>query len=468
MRMQAIWIAGMVLGLPGVLQAQRPAEKSFSVYRLPEAKQVKLANGLTVLLLEKHELPLVSAELALRSGSVADPAGKEGLGSVTAELLRKGTATRSAEQISADMDFIGLVYNARTTLDYTSASVDFLKKDTDTALGLLADVVLHPSFPADEVTKLVAQRRDALRSAKDNPQAVLGFYFMKALYGTHPYGRPAGGDEASVATITRADVAADYAKNFTPGNAVLAIAGDFDAAAMEAAIKRLFGEWQGAAPAAVAVPAMKPMTGKRVVLIDKPDATQTYFTIGNVGLADSSPDRAPVEVVNTLFGGRYTSMFNDELRVKSGYSYGASSSFQLLKEPGAFRMTTFTKNATTGPAIDKSFEVLTRLHTHPFKDEDLTSSKNYLRGTFPPSLETTPSLAHELVLLTIEGRSRQEFNAELVAEQATNLAEANRVIDADFPADSYVLVIIGKASEIGALAPKYGTVITKKISDAGY
>ncbi len=471
MRMQ--W--GITLGVAAVLvsglgaRAQvLPPEKTFDVYQLPEAKQVKLANGLIVLLLEKHELPLISAELALRSGSVADPAGKEGLGSLTADLLRKGTATRSADQISADMDFIGLVYNARTTLDYTSASIDFLKKDTDTALGLLADVVLHPSFPEDEVKKLVAQRQDALRGAKDNPQAVLGPYFMKALYGAHPYGRPATGDVASVGTMTRTDVAASYAKNFTPANAVLAVVGDFDASVMETKLKALFGGWQGVAPAPVIVPAMKPVTGKRVVLIDKPDATQTYFAIGNVGLADSSPDRAPVEVVNTLFGGRFTSMFNEELRVKSGYSYGASSSFQLLKEPGAFRMSTFTKNAMTGPAIDKSFEVLARLHAHPFKAEDLTSSKNYLRGTFPPSLETSPALAHELALLTIEGISRKQFNAELTAEQATTMGEANRVIDTDFPADNYVMVIIGKASEIGGLASKYGVVTTKKIGDAGY
>jgi len=327
---------------------------------------------------------------------------------------------------------------------------------------------LHPAFPEDEVKKLVAQRQDELRGIKDNPQQVLGAYFTKTLFGEHPYGRPPNGDEVSVGKITRPDVAAHYAKVFTPGNAVLAVVGDFDSADMEARVKKLFGAWKGAAPTPTAIPAMKPVTGKHVLLIDKPDATQTYIAIGNIGLAANSPDRAPAQVVNTLFGGRFTSMFNEELRVKSGLSYGANSRFQYFEQPGPFQMSTFTKNATTGAALDKSFEVIATLHSHPFKEEDLTSSKNYLRGTFPPSLETSPQLAHQLVVLNIQGLSRKDFNAELAAEQTTTLQEANRVIDADFPSDNYVLVMIGKTSEIAPLASKYGAVTTKKISDPGY
>ena len=164
------------------------------VYQLPEAKQVKLANGLTVLLLEKHELPLVSAELMLRSGSVTDPAGKEGLESVTADLLRKGTASRSAEQFSNEMDFIGMVYGRADDAGLDERVSRLSEEGHGYGAGTAGGCsVLHPSFPEDEVKKLVAQRQDSLRAAKDNPQAVLGPYFMKALYGAHPYGRPATG-----------------------------------------------------------------------------------------------------------------------------------------------------------------------------------------------------------------------------------------------------------------------------------
>ncbi len=215
--------------------------------------------------------------------------------------------------------------------------------------------------------------------------------------------------------------------------------------------------------------ALKPVTGRHVVLVDKPDATQTYFMIGNVGLSQTDPDRAEVHVVNTLFGGRFSSMFNDELRIKSGYSYGASSSFAEYETPGPFIMSTYTRNATTEPAIDKTLEVLDRLHTHPFQDEQIVSAKNYIRGLFPPTLETGAALARRLAVNEVEGISRAQFNAEQAQEQATTLAQANRVIDKDFPARAnYVMVIVGKASEIGPMMAKYGTVTTKKISDPGY
>jgi zinc protease len=205
------------------------------------------------------------------------------------------------------------------------------------------------------------------------------------------------------------------------------------------------------------------------VLIDKPDATQTYFIVGNVGISETDPDRAPVRVVNLLFGGRFTSMFNDELRIKSGYSYGASSGFQEYRTPGPFVMSTYTRNATTEPAIDKTFEVLDRLHTHPFTDESLVSAKNYIRGTFPPTLETGPELSRRLAVNEVESISREKFNAELAEEQSTTLVQANKVIDKDFPSkENYVIVIVGKASEIGPKVAKYGTVTTKKISDPGY
>jgi len=439
------------------------------LYELPEYKRMQLPNGLTLLLLEKHALPMISIEVGLRSGSVTDPQGKEGTASLTALLLRKGTTTRTSEQISSNLDFIGMEYNTQVDQDATHVSVDFLKKDLDLALALLGDVLLHPTFPDAEVKKKIAQEQDGIRSAKDDPSNVLQRYFMTFLYGDHPYARPPSGDERSLGNISRDDIAAFYRSHYTPGNTIIAVAGDFDSGAMQAKIGEVFGGWKGKAPAATAVPVLKPVTGKRVLLVDKPDATQAYFMIGNIGISNTNADRGYINVVNTLFGGRFTSLFNSELRIKSGYSYGAFSSFDQMRAPGPFIMMTFTKNATTEPAIDKSLEVLGTLHQKGFAADDLASAKTYINGNLPPRFETTPQLASALTGLELNGITRDQFNQNLVRQQNTTMVDAHRVIETYFPSQDYLMVMIGKASEIQKIAAKYApTVASKKISEPGF
>lgn len=450
--------------------ANAPAQTApAQVFQIPAYQRVQLPNGLTLLLLEKHELPLISIEVGLRSGSVADPTGKEGTASLTASLLRKGTNTRSSEQVSSDLDFIGMQYDAQVDQDATRVSADFLKKDLDAALALLGDVLLHPTFPEPEVKKKIAQEQDGIRAAKDEPREVIQLYFMKFLYGDHPYGRPSGGDERSLGNISRDDIAAFYRARYTPGNTIIAVAGDFDAAAMQSRITDAFGGWKGKAPAGGAVPVLKAVSGKRVLLVDKPDATQTYFMIGNVGISSTNADRGYINVVNTLFGGRFTSLFNTELRIKSGYSYGAFSFFNEWLAPGPFIMETFTKNATTEPAIDKSLEVLGLLHQQGFTADEIASSKTYINGTLPTRFETTPQLARTMAALELYGITRDQFNQNLVKQQGTTGADAKRVIDTYFPSQDYVMVLIGKGSEIEKIAAKYApNVATKKISDQGF
>jgi zinc protease len=460
-------LATFLLGMVSTFALAQAAPAG--LFELPEYKRVQLPNGLTLLLLEKHALPMISIDIALRSGSVADPAGKEGVASLTATLLRKGTATRNSEQVSSDLDFIGMQYNTQVDQDATHVSADFLKKDLDTSLALLGDLLLHPTFPEDEVKKKVAQEVDGIRSAKDDPNNVMQSYFMKFLYGEHPYGRPPGGDERSLPTITHDDIAGFYRSHYTPGNTIVAVAGDFESDALQAKIAQAFGEWKGKAPAAAAVPVAKAVSGKRVLLVDKPDATQTYFMLGNVGISSTNADRGYINVVNTLFGGRFTSLFNTELRIKSGYSYGAFSFFTQLRAPGPFVMSTFTKNATTEPAIDKTLEVMGRLHAQGFTAEEIASAKTYINGSLPPRYETTPQLARVLTGLELTGITREQFNQNLVKQQSTSEADAHRVIETYFPSQDYVLVLIGKASEIQKIAAKYSAnVATKKISDPGF
>jgi zinc protease len=476
-RLIKIFLLSAACGLP-YAQAQAPAAKVIapppSAFVLPPYTKTVLPNGLIILMLEKHEVPIISMNLTLRSGAVADPAGKEGLAVLTAGLLRRGTTNRTAEQIANELDFMGMTFGGANgngvTLDATTVSAEFLNKDEGAALPLAADILLHPSFPEDEVSKALARAQDSARSAKDNPQQVIRSYFFKFLYGSHPYGRPTAGDENSIGRITRDDILAFYKTNYTPGNAILAVAGDFDSNAMKAALEKNFGGWSGKAPAVLSLAPMQPVIGRRLLLIDKPDATQTYFYMGNVGVNATNPDRGEIDVVNELYGGRFTSLFNTELRIKSGYSYGASSSYSENRVAGPFVMATYTKNATTAQAMDKTLEVVNTAHAQGFTEVQLTSSKNSIAGSLPTRLETSAQLANLLASNELYGIAREQFNANLVSAQNTTVADEKRILNMYFPtAENLVIVVVGKASEIGPLMKKYTTNITeKKISDPGY
>lgn len=468
--MKRYFIAPIVVLL--LLAASSAAQQTS--LKLPPYKKTKLPNGLTVLLMEHREVPIVSFEFAVKAGSVADPRGKEGTASLTADLLRKGTKSRTAEQIAAQLDFIGGQFDAGARPDESTASAEFLKKDLATGLDLLADILLNPSFPAEEFTKLQEQRIDGIRSAKDRAQAVMSVYFNGYLFGSHPYGRPTGGDGKSLAAIARDDVVQFYQARYVPANAVLAVVGDFSAAEMERLIAQKFGGWSAPASSARSASAAKlaepaPVKGKRLLLVDKPDSTQTFFRIGNVGISDTHPDRVPVQVVNTLFGGRFTSMLNSALRIESGLTYGAGSFFDQRQVSGPFAINSYTQNETTEKAIDMALDILQRLHAEGVSEAQLTSAKNYIKGQFPPDIETSDQLANLLVDLELRGLDEREIDQFYAKVDAVTVADARRVIKEHFPLNNLVFLLIGKASEITPLTKKYAATLDKKsISEPGF
>ncbi|HKE03712.1 MAG TPA: pitrilysin family protein [Blastocatellia bacterium] len=453
----------LVFSTPGSGKADEGALK------LPPYKKVRLKNGMSLLLMEQRKIPLVSFSFIVRTGSTADPAGREGAASLIAELLRKGTKTRSADQLSAELDFIGGQLSVSAALDYTSGRAEFLKKDLSKGLDLLADAMLNPTFSQDEVTKLLKQRLDGVRAAKDQAQGVINSYFNAYLFGNHPYGRPTGGDEKSLAAITREDVVKFYEACYTPSNTILAAAGDFNTAEMERILAEKFGGWTPKNAPPVNLPEPPPPQGKRLLLVDKPDSTQTFYQIGALGIARTNPDRVYIRVVNTLFGGRFTSMLNDALRVSSGLTYGAGSSFSENRARGPFVIGTYTRNATTEKAIDLTLDILKRLHEQGVSEADLKSAKAYIKGQFPPQIETTDQLAAQIAQLEFYGLDEREINNLNAKIDAMTLDDARRVIKQYFPLDNLVFVLIGKASEIESVAKKYAPKMdTKSISQPGF
>src|SRR5215467_4826603 len=437
--------------------------------KIPPHEKITLANGMTVLLMEKPGVPLVSFAAIVKAGSVMDPAGQEGLASVTAGLLRKGTGKRSAQKFAEDLDYIGASFGADAGLDFTSLSAECLSKDLDQGLDLVSDALLHPAFFETEVDKLLSQSIDGVKAAKDEAQSVTLSYYYGYLFGKHPYARPEGGDELSLARIKREAIVKFYEANYKPGSTILAVVGEFDRARLKAKLEQFFGAWPAASGARPAVPPPQMIKGKRLLLIDKPDSTQTFFAIGNVGTAVNDPDRVAIRVVNTVFGGRFTSQLNQALRVESGLTYGAESFFDSKEQPGAFAIFSYTKNDSTAQAIDLALKVLDKLHQEGVSAEELASAKAYIRGQFPPNIETSGQLARRIASNEFYGLTDDEINQLEARIDAVTLPLTKQVIAKHFPADNLVFLLIGKAAEIRPVVLKYATQQDmRKISDPGF
>jgi zinc protease len=437
----------LVLVFPAALFAQ-------SIH-IPPHERVVFKNGLTVLFLEKHGVPIVNFAALMKTGAAADPLGEEGLASITAQLLRKGTQKRTAQQFAADSDFTGGSIEADASADFSSVSGEFLNKDLARGLDLFSDALLHPVFPQPEVDKLLAQSLDGVRAAKDEARSVLGTYYNAYLFNGNGYGRTSDGDEISLTKIHRDAIVKFYESYYAPGNIILAVAGDFQTADMKQKLEEVFGQWPSKPVAAVRIPALPPVKGKKLLLVDKPDATQTYFAIGNVATAAGDPDRVAIRLVNTVFGGRFTSLLNEALRVESGLTYGAISAFDPRKAPGPFGIYSYTKNESTVQAIDMALQVLQKLHKQGITADELASAKSYIKGQFPPSLETSKQLAQIIAINEFYGLDDREINDLEARLDAVTPAIAQQVIQKHFPADNLVFTLIGKRSEVAAGVQKY-------------
>ncbi len=428
----------------------------FGEVRLPPFTRQTLPNGVTVELMPRPGVPLVGFRVLVNGGAEAEPANLSGLASITAQLLRKGTAQRTADQFSEELDFLGGTFQTpeATQSPASVITAEFLKKDFDRGLDLVSDAVLHASFPEPEVRKLLAQRIDAAKSIKDNPQAAIGLYFAAFFFGSsHPYGRVP--DEATLSRIQRQDIVDFHARNYCGKNLVVIVSGDFEPAAVTQKIRDAFG---GVPPGEVFQPVKAPSTpaGPRLLLIDKPDATQTYFYIGQPGIDRTNPDRVKLMLVNLLFGGRFTSLLNEELRVKSGLTYGATSIVQQSRIPGATIIASYTKTETTEKAIDMALDVLKRLREQGVTADQLASAKAYLKGTFPTQrLETTDQIATALGDMAIYHLGKDDIDDLFSRIDAVSLEDANPIARNYYRDRDLTFVLLGNASKIRDAAKKY-------------
>lgn len=424
--------------------------------RLPPHETVTLANGLRVILAPNREVPLVTLRVLARGGAEMDPVERAGVSDVTAELLQRGAGGRSAQEFAAQLDALGAEWRAGATPQAIEIELEFLARDTAPALGLLGDALAKPTFAEAEVKKALAESIDAAKSVKDDAGEASRYYAKAMMFGaSHPYGRLP--DEVSLARITRDDIVRLHRQAFAARNLTVVAAGDFVPAAMRAEMERALGGLPAGEAHAWLPPRAAPnYDAPRLLLVDKPDATQTYFSIMMPGVERGHPDRAALWLVNTLFGERFTSMLNDELRVNSGLTYGASSRVEMNRLPGAITIYSYTKTESTVAAIDLALAVLRRLRDKGIDAAQLASAKAYIKGKYPTdALETSRQVAAVLGDLALFGLNRGEVDDLFSRLDAVTPAKATEVARRFFTDANLQFCLVGNAAAMREDVAKY-------------
>jgi len=435
-------------------------------YKLPEYVTFKLDNGLTVYLMERHAVPVISVSTIIPAGAI-DDGSQAGLADLTATALKHGTKSYTKAQLDEEIDFIGASLNTSSSKEFSRLSTKFFSKDKAKVLSIIKEILMNPVFDLQEFEKEKSRLLVNLEQQKESPRSVIGSYFNKLLYGDHVYGNISEGTKSSISALTVNDLKKFHTENYIPNYAAISIVGDFSTKEMKKEITKLFSGWKKGKVSSEkqASKSINAPSENRVLLVNKEDAKETTFFIGSKGVSRNNPDYIAIDVINTLFGGRFTSMLNDELRVNSGLTYGARSRFSTLKNGGSFYISTFTASETTEAAIDKTLEVLNKLHANGIDEKSLTSAKNYVKGQFPPEYETTGQLANLLTQMFWYDFDESFINNFEKNVDNLDLKKANKVIANYFPKNKLQFVLVGKASDIKSIAEKYGKVKQVEIKE---
>jgi zinc protease len=411
-------------------------------------------SGMAVLFLERHSLPTVHLQLLVKAGGTLDPDGREGTANLAAALLDEGTTGRTSKQIAEAIDFIGASLSAGASPESTTISLNVLKKDLDTGMTLVGDVLLHPSFPQQELDRVRQQIIGGLIAEEDEPDAVAGKAWQELVYGAHPYHHPTEGYRDSLPKITRDDLIEFHRRYYQPRQAILTVVGDLKRAEVERLIARYLGEWKngpGTPPEPVPPPAAIPPETK---LIDK-ELTQATILMGHLGIPRNHPDFYAVSVMNYILGGGgFSSRLMTEIRDNQGLAYGIYSAFRPMKSGGSFSISLQTKNTTANQAIAEIHKVLTRFQAAGATADELEEAKAYLVGSFPLRLDTNAKLVGLLSSVEFYDLGLDYFDDYPRKIGAVTLEDVQRAAARHLHPDQMVLVVVSKQAEANIVPVK--------------
>ncbi len=449
-------------------RSKAPALGATPQLRVPPIEKRTLSNGLPVWIVEQHEVPLAQVNLVIHAGSGDDPAARFGLATFTAAMLDEGAGTRTALQIADEVEFLGASLGTSSSFDASAVRLNVPVRQLRPGLSLMADVALRPSFPATEVDRLRQERLTALLQAKDDAASVAPLAFARVVFGAlHRYGTGASGTEATLKAFTAAELRAFHSEKYRPSNATLIVAGDLTATGVMPLLEEAFGKWPMAGPVArTPVPVARQLTAGQITIVDMPSAEQSQIRIGWVGVPRSTPDYFALAVLNTILGGSFTSRLNQNLREEHGYSYGASSRFDMRLSAGAFQAGAGVQTDKTAEALREFFKEFKGMSA-PMTDAELAKAKNYVALGFPSEFETISDLTAHLEEMAVYKLPDTYFSQYIANVQAVTAAAVQQAAATYLQPDKFAVVVVGdlKAIEPAVRALNLAPVRTVSVDE---
>ncbi len=419
-------------------------------FELPPVHRAKLSSGVELLVVEHHELPTVSMHLVVRAGNAANPADKIGLANLVAAMLDEGTASRSANDIADQLAGMGSVLAVQANLDTSNVRLFSLKRHLARSLDIFADVLLRPTFPDVELERQRSQAIAGLLRLRDQPTVLANLAADALLYGEqHPYGRPDMGNEKSLKAITHDDIARYYETHFRPNQSSLIVVGDVTVDEMTRQLEAALAAWKPGRATPVEYPQPATIMPTTVTLVDKPGAAQSVISVAQIGTSRTSPDYFPLLVMNTIFGGQFSSRLNMNLREEKGYTYGARSGFNWRQQPGPFVATASVQTAVTAPALAEFLKEFRDIRGgRPVTDKELDFAKASITRGFAAGFETPRDIAGRLEDLVEFGLPDNYFNTVVPKVSAVSSDEVIRAAKKYLDTDYLSIVVVGDRSQI--------------------
>ncbi len=408
-------------------RSRLPEQGKNPPFHFPAVERTTLASGLRVWSVRHVAIPVATVMLLVRRGASEDPAGKEGLAALTADMMDEGTGDLSAIAMHESLARIGAQLDSDIGPDATLFTLTVLSRFLRPGLSLLSDIVVRPTLREEDFARVRQLRLHRLVQLRDMPGAVADRAFMRLLYGSHPYGHTPLGTESSLSSLTVNDVRAHHAAYLRPSDATLVVAGDCNHADVVEMAEALFSDWTGSAPDRQ--PPLSPEPTKtRLTVVPRPGASQSELRIGHVAVARSTPDYHPLVAANMVLGGQFTSRINMNLRADKGYTYGARSSFDFRRLPGPFSVQVSVQTAVTAAAIHEAMAEIHGLRGgRPVTEEELSLGVAALTRGYARNFETAEQLARAVTQLALYDLPEQYFDEFVPRMERVTVDDVTRV-----------------------------------------